>query len=101
MRRRSPQARLLLSALLDRLSEWKYGYDLSKRTGIKSGTLYPLLIRLANQGLLQTDWREPDQAGRPPRHVYRLTAQGADVARTETESEPSRRIALRPARATS
>jgi DNA-binding PadR family transcriptional regulator len=103
MRRRSlsSQARLLLSALLDQPREWQYGYDLSKQTGLKSGTLYPLLIRLTEQGLLQGDWRDADEPGRPPRHIYRLTTEGADVARAEATTKSSRRVALRPARATS
>jgi len=54
---------------------------LSKRTGLKSGTLYPLLMRLSDRGLLEADWQEPAQVGRPPRHVYRLTPDGLAVAR--------------------
>ena len=47
---------------------WQHGYELSKRTGVKAGTLYPLLIRLCEQGVLEATWGEADQAGRPPRH---------------------------------
>ena len=97
----STQARVLLTALLREPREWIHGYELSKSTGLKSGTLYPLLIRLSEQGLLQTAWRDSEEPGRPPRHIYRLTAHGAKVARTEADTLRSSRTALRPARATS
>ena len=71
-------------------SEWKYGYDLSKQTGLQSGTLYPLLIRLADQGLLETAWKPSEIAGRPPRHVYRLTAEGITAARELTAARRHR-----------
>lgn len=76
----SPQTRTVLEALIAQPQAWRYGYDLSKETGLKSGTLYPLLIRLSEQGLLEAEWREPLQPGRPPRHAYRLTARGLATA---------------------
>lgn len=76
----SPQTRAVLAALAGQPEAWRYGYDLSKETGLKSGTLYPLLMRLADQGLLEAEWRPALQAGRPPRHAYRLTAQGVAAA---------------------
>ena len=97
----SAQARLLLTALLHEPREWKYGYELSKDTGLKSGTLYPILIRLFEQGLLHTAWRDSEEPGRPPRHIYRLTAHGAEVARAEADTQRSSRTAFRPVRATS
>lgn len=85
----SPQTRTVLSALVAQPQAWRYGYDLSKETGLKSGTLYPLLIRLADQGLLETEWRQPLQPGRPPRHAYRLTAAGLALAETrQAEAAP-------------
>jgi DNA-binding PadR family transcriptional regulator len=51
-----------------------------KETGLHSGTLYPLLMRMTDQGLVEAEWREPSQPGRPARHAYRLTAQGRAVA---------------------
>ena len=76
----SPQAHTVLRALLAQPQAWRYGYDLSGELGLKSGTLYPLLMRLSDQGLLEAEWREPAQPGRPPRHAYRLTTQGVSVA---------------------
>lgn len=51
-----------------------------KATGLLSGTLYPLLMRMTDQGLVDAEWREPTQSGRPPRHTYRLTADGYALA---------------------
>lgn len=51
-----------------------------KETGLSSGTLYPLLMRMTDQGLVEAEWREPSQPGRPARHAYRLTAAGFALA---------------------
>src|SRR3954466_6240139 len=85
----SPQARAVLQALADRPQAWRYGYDLSKETGLKSGTLYPLLMRLSDQGLLEAEWRTPLQPGRPPRHAYRLTGKGVSLACSLPRPSPS------------
>jgi PadR family transcriptional regulator, regulatory protein PadR len=82
-RRASPQTLLVFEALLDDPDAWQHGYQLSKRTGLPSGTLYPIMIRLADRGLLDSRWEPPEQSGRPPRHAYRLTADGLRAARTE------------------
>jgi DNA-binding PadR family transcriptional regulator len=79
----SRQARTLLAALLDGPGAWRHGYDLSKETGLRSGTLYPLLMRLSEQGLLESRWQEAERPGLPPRHVYRLTASGLALAREQ------------------
>jgi PadR family transcriptional regulator PadR len=79
----SRQTRALLEALLKSPRNWRYGYDLSTETGLKSGTLYPILIRLADQGLLESEWQESDHPGRP-RHAYRLTNEGLSLARVMT-----------------
>jgi PadR family transcriptional regulator PadR len=76
----SRQTQALLAALLAAASEWHYGYDLSKETGLKSGTLYPILIRLDAHGWLEARWEDAPQAGKPPRHLYRLTARGLQEA---------------------
>ena len=80
----SGHARALLDALAAAGGRWSYGYELTSLTGIRSGTLYPLLIRLEAQGYLEAEWQPPAAAGRPPRHSYRLTAAGRLLARVET-----------------
>ncbi|MCX8474858.1 MAG: helix-turn-helix transcriptional regulator [Sphingomonas sp.] len=71
---------ILLEALSVRRQEWRHGYDLMRETGLLSGTLYPLLMRMTDQGLVEAEWREPAQPGRPARHAYRLTAAGFALA---------------------
>jgi DNA-binding PadR family transcriptional regulator len=66
---------------------WRHGYELSQQTGLKSGTLYPLLIRLSDQGWLEARWTEPEREGRPPRHEYRLTREGAALASKQAAAE--------------
>lgn len=75
----------LLEALSRQGRQWHHGYDLMKETGILSGTLYPLLMRMTDQGLVEAEWRPPTQVGRPPRHAYRLTSAGAALAQDVRE----------------
>lgn len=77
----SPPARIILATLLEAQGRWSHGYDLARRAGVKSGTLYPLLIRLEAQGHLEAEWQQPGEKGKPPRHAYRLTASGVQLAR--------------------
>ena len=72
----SAQTLSVLAALCDQPSEWQHGYALAKQTGLKSGTLYPILIRLADRGLVEACWEEEPVPGRPRRHLYRLTPDG-------------------------
>ena len=83
----SPQTRTLLAALLERAQTWRHGYDLSKETGLKSGTLYPLLIRLTEQGFLEARWEGSDRMGLPPRHAYRLTGAGIALAQEQRQQQ--------------
>jgi DNA-binding PadR family transcriptional regulator len=82
-RNRKPSAHtlLVLEALSKRPRAWQYGYELSRITSLKSGTLYPILMRLCDRGLLESEWQSAAQTGRPPRHTYRLTAEGTAFAR--------------------
>ncbi len=83
-RNRAPsrQTQNVLSVLLAQPTEWRHGYELAKLAGLSSGTLYPLLIRLHERGLLEARWEEPAQPGRPARHAYRLSGAGATFARS-------------------
>jgi PadR family transcriptional regulator, regulatory protein PadR len=93
--RMSPQTVLALTEFLQAPRDWKYGYDISRDTGLKSGTLYPILMRLADRALLETRWEVPEEAGRPPRHMYRLTATGLQLARQGAPSN-ARRSRVQP-----
>jgi DNA-binding PadR family transcriptional regulator len=81
-RRPSPQTAAVLRALVADAETWRYGYELGREVGLKAGSLYPILIRLAERELLESRWEEPAEAsgGRPPRHLYRLTGAGRELA---------------------
>jgi len=72
-----------------RSTEWRYGYDLTKEIGLQSGTLYPVLMRLADKGLLESAWHESDRPGAPARHTYRLTHAGVAFALANTDATAS------------
>ncbi|HNY40448.1 MAG TPA: helix-turn-helix transcriptional regulator [Bryobacteraceae bacterium] len=63
----------MLLALAEERTAWHHGYDLCLRTGLKAGSMYPILMRLADRELLGASWERELPSGRPPRHLYRLT----------------------------
>ncbi len=70
---------VLTLAVLSQLREPQYGYSLrqalaAKDMPIEEGTLYPLLRRMEEQGLLKSEWKIEDG---PPRRYYALSADGA------------------------
>jgi PadR family transcriptional regulator PadR len=73
----SSQTLAVVQALKRSGRTWSYGYDLSKVTMLKSGTLYPILMRLHDEGWLESKWEQSAEPGRPQRHLYRLTAVGS------------------------
>lgn len=77
----SPQTLRILEQFAERPTAWRYGYELSQETGLKSGTLYPILMRLAEYSLLDTKWVTTAE-GVPPRHTYRLTQKGLERVRS-------------------
>jgi DNA-binding PadR family transcriptional regulator len=89
----SAAARNVLARLAEAETAWHHGYDLCRQTGIKSGTLYPLLIRLAGQHYLEAEWQPPEEPGRPARHAYRLTAAGRQLAYDNPPSRAGERAA--------
>jgi PadR family transcriptional regulator, regulatory protein PadR len=95
----SAQTRAVLAALAAQPSEWRHGYDLARETGLKSGTLYPILIRLADREMVEACWEADQPAGRPRRHLYRLTSQGLAAATAALAAAPAPASAPRPRRA--
>jgi len=85
----SAPARNALAIMAGARNRWCHGYELCQEAGIKSGTLYPLLIRFEEQGYLEAEWQAPAEAGRPPRHAYRLTADGLALARANPPIVPA------------
>lgn len=79
-RRPSAQTLAVLRTLADDVSRWSHGYELCQELGLKAGTIYPILIRLSERGLVEAEWEQSPQEGRPPRHLYRLSPAGAEFA---------------------
>lgn len=97
-RRSSAQTLSVLEALLAQPKAWRHGYDLSLETELKSGTLYPVLMRLDERGFLDSKWEESDIQGRPPRKMYRLNVKGVAYAKSEAEVHEELRTAGKVAR---
>ncbi|SRR5258706_12123568 len=59
------------------------GSDISKRTRMLSGTMYPILLRLERAGWLKSEWEElePRDLQRPRRRFYSLTGLGYNKSR--------------------
>src|SRR5579862_6435828 len=87
----SAQTLAVLAELCATPSQWRHGYGIARDTGLKSGTLYPVLIRLADRGLVEARWEDEQPAGRPRRHLYRLTSDGVAAARVALTEKPSQR----------
>jgi PadR family transcriptional regulator len=79
-RRPARQATAVILALAEQPATWRYASELSQRLDLDAGSLYPALMRLADRGLLETSWETDAPAGRPPRHLYRLTGPGRALA---------------------
>jgi DNA-binding PadR family transcriptional regulator len=95
-RRPSPQTIAVLAALAAEVGTWRYGYELVTGLAMNSGSLYPILMRLTERGLLDAKWETDARPGRPPRHMYRLTAAGVDYARAWATSPVPVRARLQP-----
>jgi PadR family transcriptional regulator PadR len=97
IRRPSAQTTAVLQVLSADPAHWRYGYELCTELGIRAGSMYPILMRLADRGLLETSWETEHVPGRPARHLYRLSVAGRDYAAAAAQAAghqpapPSRR----------
>src|SRR5262245_62847316 len=75
----------VLAAMLTEPTAERYGLDLMRDTGLASGTLYPILVRLERAGWVEAEWEDIDPVaeGRPSRKYYRLTPLGVTNSRLE------------------
>jgi DNA-binding PadR family transcriptional regulator len=76
-----------VAVFLEDPSQHRYGFELTRQSGVKSGTLYPILDRLEGDlGWLDSYWEDvdPSDVGRPRKRFYRLTATGEIDARRAT-----------------
>jgi PadR family transcriptional regulator PadR len=71
-----------LEAFLENPADPLSGADVQRRSGLASGTLYPILLRLEAAGWFVSKWEsiDPSSAGRPRRRLYRLTPGGLSRA---------------------
>jgi DNA-binding PadR family transcriptional regulator len=100
----SPQTVKVLAALAADPARWRYGYELGAETELKAGSLYPILVRLADRRFLKARWEDSPPRGRPARHLYRLTPAGLELAASSASAEAAtprpapgtRRVASRP-----
>ena len=72
---------VIILAVLSQLDEAHYGYSLiqvlaEKGLQVEQGTLYPLLRRLADQGLLESTWNVD---GSRPRRYYVISPKGRQI----------------------
>ena len=68
----------VLRSFLNQPRECFAGSEISKQTGMLSGTVYPILLRLEQAGWLESEWETADPVllSRPRRRLYRLTGLG-------------------------
>ncbi len=65
----SPYAEQIAAIFAD--GSQHYGSEITRRTGIPPGTIYPLLRRMEERGIFESKW-EVTKDGLPPRKLYKL-----------------------------
>ncbi len=87
----------VLRALLERPSKELYGLEICAKAELPSGTIHPILARLEKAGWLESSWEEIDfhEQGRPRRRYYKLSPEGAELARIALARASESRAALR------
>lgn len=78
----------------------EYGFDIAAATGLRRGTVYPILRRLEEVDMVEGRWEAHEasrQEGRPPRRYYELTSAGDAMAEAAVERFPAIAGALDPA----
>ena len=88
---------------------YHHGFDIMDVTGLPSGTVYPILRRLDQEGLVKSKWEKAEAAqreNRPPRRYYEITGVGQKTLaealqryRTVEAAVPRATRKLRPVRA--
>ena len=75
---------LVIRTLLYEPTREMYGLEICAAAELPSGTIHPILARLEQVGWLESHWEDvdPSEKGRPRRRYYRLTSDGAELART-------------------
>lgn len=83
LRRLTQPTQSVLRALLERADDEQYGMEIADRAELAPGTTYPILMRLKQDGWVESRWEDvdPETVRRPARHYFRLTSQGVTSAR--------------------
>jgi DNA-binding PadR family transcriptional regulator len=87
---------LVLAALLDGN---RYGFRIADVTGLRVGTVYPILRRLEEERHVVSSWEGEAAAqsdGRAARRNHRLTASGKSLAAEAIQRHPDLMPQLRP-----
>lgn len=82
--RMTPQTVAVLSVMVEEPDQAHYGLAIARATGLKTGTLHPILARLQESGWTTSAWEDPEdheEQGRPRRRYHRLTKDGELAAR--------------------
>jgi PadR family transcriptional regulator PadR len=69
----------------------RYGFDIMDASGLQSGTVYPILRRLEDAGMLRSRWEPVSDARdgqRPPRRNYQVTGAGLRALNGALEKFP-------------
>lgn len=87
-RKPSTPTRLVFQAFLDAPSDETYGFKLAEATGLPSGTIYPILRRLEDEGFVRSRWAAVDGGSqRRRRRYYELTGEGRRAAHAATTEQ--------------
>ena len=76
---------------------YMYGFDIADVTGLRGGTVYPILRRLEDGGLVRSDWEPVGVSrveGRPPRKYYSLAAEAAEMVSTARARFPEGSVVI-------
>jgi PadR family transcriptional regulator PadR len=88
VRKPSTATRLVFQAFLDAPSDETYGFELAEATDLPSGTIYPILRRLEDEGFIKSRWADVDTgAQKRRRRYYALTGEGRRAAHQATASQ--------------
>ena len=81
----TPKMAAVIKVFLEDPEQPRYGFELMRRTGQPSGTLYPILAKLEQAGWLigGKEDIDPHAEGRPPRRNYLIVGAAIAVARTQ------------------
>ncbi|QXJ23352.1 PadR family transcriptional regulator [Actinomadura graeca] len=89
--RMTDQMLAVLSVLLVSDGEkGQYGQAISAATALRTGTVYPILVRFERAGWVTSRWEDRDDPGEArdsgaPRKYYKLTSEGRERARSALE----------------